>query len=352
MISAYYYDGLSAQAHPIEIELHAGQIRILGLVNEVHFKFSSISLQEPFSNAPAILEFSDGTHCEVFDPEQKKNLQSALGYQPSRVERWQTKSHNALLALIFMIAILLIGYFWGLPKLADILADHAPVEMEISMGKQLMPILDRTLFKESQVSKQRIQQIEAILARIEPTHPRLPIHVIVRNSERLGPNAVALPGGTIVVTDQLVMLIAGLYQDFEGGVEKEMAAVIAHEIGHIENKDALRGLFHDSILTAASASLIGDFSVVASALPTMMIHSEFSREIEAQADEYAFNLLQVNHISPSHLADALEELQQAHKHSIQAELPRWMRVATDFNATHPPTAERIAKARARTIPEE
>jgi Zn-dependent protease with chaperone function len=60
-------------------------------------------------------------------------------------------------------------------------------------------------------------------------------------------NAMALPGGNIVVFSALIK---------ETGSENELAFVLAHELGHFANRDHLRGLGRRLLLLTASAALI------------------------------------------------------------------------------------------------
>ncbi len=58
-----------------------------------------------------------------------------------------------------------------------------------------------------------------------------------RASPIIGANAFALPGGIVIVTDQLMQLAEH---------DDEILAVLAHEIGHVKHRHVLRGLPQDS----------------------------------------------------------------------------------------------------------
>ena len=73
-----------------------------------------------------------------------------------------------------------------------------------------------------QADQQRIRDNFAALRR--PDDPGHHYQILFRKGGRLGANAVALPGGTIVVTDELVKLI---------GTGAGMMGVLAHEAGHV-----------------------------------------------------------------------------------------------------------------------
>ncbi|MCF6240833.1 MAG: M48 family metalloprotease, partial [Bacteroidales bacterium] len=63
--------------------------------------------------------------------------------------------------------------------------------------------------------------------------------------------------------------------------------VLAHEKGHYVYKHGLKGLIKGTIAIAVVSYVTGDVSFIATALPTAMVTSKYSREFETQADKYA-----------------------------------------------------------------
>ena len=103
----------------------------------------------------------------------------------------------------------------------------------------------------------------------------------MRRSE---PNAVALPGGHIYVFEGLVG---------KSETPDELAGVIAHEIGHVAHRDGTRAILQSAGLSFLFGMLLGDFvggGAVVLASRTML-RSAYSREVEAQADRYAVDLM-------------------------------------------------------------
>src|SRR3954464_6812880 len=118
--------------------------------------------------------------------------------------------------------------------------------------------------------------LEAAAALPIPLEPK-----VVRRSE---PNAIALPGGHIYV--------------FEGLIEKsetpdELAGVIAHEIGHVAQRDGTRSILQSAGLSFLFGMLLGDFvgggAVVIGA--RAVLRASYSREVEGAADRYGADLL-------------------------------------------------------------
>jgi predicted Zn-dependent protease len=149
-----------------------------------------------------------------------------------------------------------------------------------------------------------------------------------------GPNAFALPGGIVVVTDDMVKLAQS---------DEQLLAVLAHEIGHVRGRHALRLLLRQSGVFVLVTALAGDavgMTILAAALPTVLLESNYSREFEADADDYAFDVLKRHGYSPQAFADVMRRLQAAEKSSGDDE--RFFR----YLSSHPVTAERIERAEA------
>jgi predicted Zn-dependent protease len=153
----------------------------------------------------------------------------------------------------------------------------------------------------------------------------------LRDAATIGPNAFALPGGIIVVTDQLVDETESI---------NEVLAILAHEIGHTELRHPLRSVLHGSLTAIIAATITADagsLSAAVTSLPFILLQTKYSREMESAADEFAFRLLRQHDLSPELFAKALERLSKgssAEEHAFS------------FLSTHPVTAERIERARA------
>jgi len=206
-------------------------------------------------------------------------------------------------------------------------------------------VLDQGITTPSKLSEERKQQARDILQRIQPAHPRVLLRLVFRQSVPLGPNALALSDGTIIVTDSMINDITASTGELQGEQANQLAGVLAHEIGHIEKRHTLKSMLSNSMVAAIAASLFGDFSAVATAVPTIVVGSSYSRELESEADDYAIALLREHNISPICMAEVFELMMNNRNKSVNAAVPKWMQVATDFTASHPSTGSRIQRFR-------
>lgn len=344
MISALYFDGIDATAHPVQLGIKEQAIHILGQGIDLLFPTQQVHFNEPFQHASALIELGNGAQCEIASIKDRLVLQQALDYRPSLVVRWQARWPASLAAIVIMIALLFCAYYWGIPKLTSAIVDRMPGSIDAQIGAKMLPVLDKTLFTDSRLSDERLQQASTILSKIKP--PQLAVRLIFRASKPLGANAIALPGGVIVVTDQMIIDLTEKTGDLSGTAANQLAGVLAHEIGHIEHRHTLRALLANSAVGAITASLFGDFSTVVATVPAVLVGSAYSRDMESEADSYAIDLLRQRGISPTNMADVFELLAKKSASKELEKIPAWMRQMTDFAASHPSDAERIQRFRA------
>lgn len=348
MITANYFDGHDGRLHVVDLHIGHDGIEVTGKDLVRFFPFHSAQLEEPYADAPCVLNFVDGSRCEIDDAVAKQATLSALDYRKSLVIRWQDNWPGAMLATVIMLLGLFAAYHWGVPLAADRIAEHIPFELEKSLGDEVLTGLDRQLFEPSGLADLFQQQAQDIFRKIAPSNPRMPLKLVFRGSKLAGPNAFALPNGTIVLTDAMVIHIAGVAEtrrNLSGERADRLAGVLAHEIGHVQERHGLRYMLAASLFGTLSWSLFGDFSAIAAGAPTLMLQLQYSRAMEADADGYAADLLKQHGISPKHLADLFESLDARPKRTPQANLPSWLRNATDYLSTHPAPEERTARLR-------
>lgn len=170
-------------------------------------------------------------------------------------------------------------------------------------------------------------QLQQLAQRLQRHWPESPYVFTVKLLDEPRPNALALPGGTILVTRGLLDSV---------GSENELAFVLGHEIGHFRNRDHLRQSGRGFALGLAWLAVGGSNSdLVTNGLFEGTLRS-FGRRQELAADRVA---LQFVHAEYGHVAEALRFLQRQVEE--EAKLPG---VASYF-ATHPASADRIEALR-------
>jgi len=140
----------------------------------------------------------------------------------------------------------------------------------------------------------RVEAVQALLDRLVRHGSDMPYHFRVAILPGDDPNALALPGGLILVTDGLLRAVES---------ENELALVLGHELGHFHHRDHLRRLGRGMVLGVALA-------VVSSAAKTRLRLADvvgaltargFSRDDEQRADRFGLALVQAEY---GHVAGA------------------------------------------------
>ena len=142
------------------------------------------------------------------------------------------------------------------------------------LGSGAMRTLDQLFFAHSTLdSAQRARLRTHFENMTRELDPAFRFDLFFRHSEALGANAFALPNGIIVVTDDLVNLAEH---------EDEILGVLAHEIGHVVGRHALRRVLQNSGVVLLVAGITGDIvsiSSLAAALPALYSSGRLSRAL-------------------------------------------------------------------------
>jgi predicted Zn-dependent protease len=139
-------------------------------------------------------------------------------------------------------------------------------------------------------------------------------------------NAFTLPGGNIFIYSGLIKFTHS---------PEELAAVIAHEIGHTEKRHVMNKLITEFGLTALFSIITGSNSTVLTKITHSITSSAFDRQKEAEADDYAFHLLDKAGIDPMAFADLFRRINDEQgTNSLDFEILR----------THPDNNSRIKAA--------
>ena len=141
-------------------------------------------------------------------------------------------------------------------------------------------------------------------------------------------NAFAAPGGIIVVNSGLLK---------KADSPKELAAVLAHEVQHVEQRHSLKNMLHAAGVGAVVLLVLGDANAVMMIMAQQVSQQYFSRKVEADADLKGAKLLTKTHIDPSGMPSFFKKLAAEYKDLDNA--PVWL-------SSHPETLERIKLAEA------
>jgi Zn-dependent protease with chaperone function len=242
--------------------------------------------------------------------------------RPSLGRNWLMVSLAAAVGILGIAAGL---YLWGIPALSSLVAPYVPVSWEESLGKSVAesfaPPEKRCLDPE------RDRAIEQVVATLTSSLDRCPytFRVVVVDHSRV--NALAAPGGTIIV-------YRGLLERTQ--TAEELAGVLAHEMQHILLRHSTRALLQRASMGILLAALMGDangamaFGLESAGSLGML---RYSRKNEEEADAKGMQLLLAAGIDPRGMITFYEKLKKQEK---KASLPEYL-------SSHPSMEKRIER---------
>jgi Zn-dependent protease with chaperone function len=251
------------------------------------------------------------------------------------VHRLESRWPYILAALAVMVLVLWGGARYGVPCAAEVIAGHLPPSAYRLASRQTLAVLDRSLLRPTELDEAVRERLRNRFRPILVDHPGWDFSILFRKGGRLGPNAFALPDGTVIFTDEMVRIAER---------DGELAAVLAHEIGHVVHRHGMRRVVQDSLLGFALLALTGDVSgssEIFLSLPVLLTELAYSREFEREADEYALSYMKSEGIPPEHFARLMTRLQEKAAEKGRTGESGW----TTYLSTHPALEERIRRFR-------
>ena len=268
----------------------------------------------------AVIRFADGSQVQTLEPQRLTSALRAAGYRAPRMHALAEKmasNWRALLAGVVACAAISVGvWLYGVPAASKIITHFMPTRWESQLADRTLEALDKTWLKPSRLSTEKQAQItadfDALVKQAAPggQAPRYrllframgPLDTGSESKPGDGANALALPGGVLVMTDALVALAE----------PAAVLGVLAHELGHVQQRHATRVAVESALLGTAVALISGDPTSVLATVPVALATLSFSRGHELEADCYALGMLARAGHSPEPLARLLETISKGH----------------------------------------
>ena len=217
------------------------------------------------------------------------------------------------LTVIFVLIALLLIF------LVEIALYFIPVEKEAAMFENWLP---DDLVTVSPVDE-RLYQAQRLVDRLAFHWADAPYSFRVEIDDSDVANAMALPGGLIVVTE-------GLLDQVES--ENELAFVLGHELGHFRNRDHLRALGRGVVLSLFIATTMGnDVSNIGLNVTDIALRG-FSREQESSADAFGLALVYTHY---GHVNEAWRLFEK------WDDSDGGLRDLVSYTSTHPAAGDRV-----------
>lgn len=329
VVKGIYFDGRTTRPTEVELSVENGLVRIVGLASPVTLPVDDVDLSPPLGRTPRSLRLPDGgvielPHGPALEPLESRSS-AGLAFVSMLERRWP----HAVLALCGLVAASFAFIKAGMPLIAEHAAKRVPHELVASLSSDVMDRLDGLYFRPSRLPDgRRTQLLEAFSEVADDTHMAHRVNLQFRRS-LVGPNAFALPSGTVVLTDELIELAHN---------DEELIGVLAHEIGHVQENHIVRTLLVQTgiglLLSIATGDVAGAGATVL--VPSVLLNSSYSRGFEREADAFALRYLQARGMSGNSIRDLLLRVEEEDGGDNSGDAPKWL----DYLSTHPPTDER------------
>ena len=338
-VACHYYDGRTSTRRDAELTITAEGdliVAIDGIDSRRLHSLTDFRIPNRIANTPRHIRLPDDASCEVRDNDTLDAMQARAEHGPQplgrRFERFlhrlDSTWRGAAAALAVTAGILLSFTEWGAPAVATVVVAATPPEVEAVIGENLMTLLLQfDALEPTELDQKQQNDILSAFYKMKEDTGVEATHLGFFAAPRFGPNAFALPGGTVVLTDELAELAEN---------DEEIVAVLAHEVGHVAGRHVMRRLAQTSSMLVLWTAFTGDASVAALSIlaPERLLAQRYSRTFERDADQFAFDYLLGAGIAPTRLGDILQRLEAAHARSGT---PNWM-------ASHPGTEDRARNA--------
>lgn len=336
-VAADYFDGRTARAHPVRVHV-ADHALVIADVDGVRQRVPLASLQWPerTRHGARLMHLPDGAslHCRDSLAWDTWSADHA-GRRDSVVVRVQQRWKWVMASTLVLVVLVFLSYRHLLPLAARGVVAMIPTTADQAIGETALQSIDENgLMKPTTLSSAQQQAVRDAFARAVARLPAgdVPPYELEFRQSTIGPNAFALPGGTIVLTDELYKAV--------DGDDAVLVGVLGHELGHLRHRHGMRMLVQAGVLGAAAGAIYGDFSTLFSQIPVLLGQASYSRAFEHEADVDAVQLMRADGISPAVMARFFVKVRKAVASAQGASAPRLPHLPIAL-ASHPADAERV-----------
>ncbi|WP_416900338.1 MAG: M48 family metallopeptidase [Minwuia sp.] len=335
-LSARYTDGVTAREHRVQVQATADGLSFDADGKHHVWPVSGLLLVERVGGVPRMAHDSYGEARLVFDSvvadtELKSLMPGVMAKSRDRLGLDLRRVAMIGGATIGVIALI----FFSLPALTTLAVALVPLSYEKELGEETMGTL--TAFFEKAGDRceepEGLAALEKMTAKlIDGRELRIPVDVRVAPVDIV--NALALPGGTVIVFEELLK---------EAESAEEVAGVIAHEIGHAQYRHGMQRLLQGQAIDALISIVTpGEFGSIGRTAGTILVSQSYNRDAEREADGYAIETLNRIGVTAGGMAAFFE---RAPDHGDEGEDEAG---AFRYLVSHPASGERAATIRAES----
>jgi Zn-dependent protease with chaperone function len=275
-------------------EIHAQDGAILARAPRALVQFAP-----PLGTAPRKVTFPDGA---LFETQDSAAIDAMTGQtRGNLLHRYEAFGPRLIGVVAFCALAGFALWRYGLDILAALAIAVTPLAVLAQIDRGTLQVLDTTMAQPSELPRPQQAQVQQVFDKMVAALPRDAAQdhrfsLLFRSVPNLGPNAFALPGGTVVITDEFVTRFP------QADI---LAGVIGHEIGHVVAQDGLYRLYRSLGMAVLVAFLAGDVGPILEDIlleGNLLLSLSHSRQQEAAADRFGVLLADQAGYDPAGLA--------------------------------------------------
>ena len=334
-IQGTFYFSKSTKSCPSTIQINGNEIKVFTSDGELLLDTvkNAIKVNIPIPGLANSLSFADGSS---FIPTDKSIRWSFNSVSSKFTEKLMNNLQAIVIISLSCPLIIWLLVFKAIPNISENAAELMPEIPKSIIGDNLLMYFEDYYLEESSINSQKKIKIENLFfnALNKLGLNKEDYKILFYKSDTLGANALALPNGTIILTDSLVDKLI-IYPD-------SLLAILLHEVGHIEKNHGLRLIIQSLGVGVIFTYLVGDVQgltemVTGSGLG--LLQASFSREMEIEADRFSVDSLNTLEISKEKFIFAIETI------ILDKEGEEQNNLFLKYLSTHPHIESRIALAK-------
>ncbi len=289
--AGFWHPAGTANSVEARLELSGGRIEVRDVAGGTLRAWAGaggVRVSARIAGIPRSVTFPDGSVFETRDNDGIDRILTATGSKIGNLHRLEKLHPRLILFVAFVVLFAVAVYRYALPVLVEVAVYVTPPVLPSIMSSATLGTMDQVAFSPSKLPEARKRELtegfQDLVGHLDTVEANYNLNF--RLGGRIGPNAFALPDGTVVITDELVELAKG--------DDEMLLGVLAHEIGHVELKHSLRQLYRVGGTYALITLIAGD---VGSGIEDILTEGggllalSYSREAEAAADRYSVGLM-------------------------------------------------------------
>ena len=334
---------LYLEGNQFKLETEDGNV-LTGFIKEltVSDRLGNVERKITFQNG-SIFATSDN---DAIDHQFKEHVKAS-----SFLHNLESRLSWAAVALLVTIAFSISFFRWGVPWISEQIAHALPQKTNVLIAANTLEFLDKYIFEETTLEPEEMESIRehfnSNLVPLDDENELIEYALHFRDwsdGEYGVPNALALPSGDIVLTDEFVRLCE---------TQDEMDSVLLHEMGHVIHRHSLEMVIQATFVTVAIMLITGDNNGIADmgiGLGSLLVSTHYSRNHETEADHYAFKKMLKAGIDPkafstilTRITESIDELEHVDEEEVDPKNSEETGV-WDYVSTHPSTEQRVKQA--------